>query len=83
MSHMHFIKREDMPAILPVIKGRSSPLRQHLLQLQVGEALLMPLAMWKAKSTPAHIISKLKKEGFLYEYGRSADGTGWLFRRIA
>ncbi len=83
MSNMHFIKKEDMPAILPIIKSRSSPLRQHLLQLQGGEALLMPLAMWKAKSTPDHIITKLKKEGLLYEYGRSVDGTGWLFRRIA
>jgi hypothetical protein len=77
------ISKEEMPAILPVMRTRITLLRSELQQLQVGEGYFLPKEEWKTKSTPSHIIGYLKRtRGMVFEYGFKTDGTGWLFKRI-
>jgi len=74
----------DTPQRLPVSKGRSTLLRAMLLELEVGESLLLPRADWKTKNGPYYIIAYLKKTtSYRFDYGFKTDGTGWLFKRIA
>lgn len=80
---MEKIDKANMPALLPVKRGRDTHLRVGLLSLQVGDGLFLPKAEWKRKSSPAFVVSRLKKtHGLRFEYGRKADGSGWLFRRV-
>lgn len=59
-------------------------LRVQLLQLQVGEVLFMGKEEWKTKTSPRFVVYAItKKYSMRYEYGRTIDGTGWLFKRIA
>jgi len=55
-----------------------------LLQLEPGYALLMPLAEWQRKKPPYNVVAHIKKScGRTFEYGKKADGTGWLFRSLS
>ena len=66
---MEKIDKANLPAILPVSKGRNTLLRAMLLQLQVGEGLFLPRSEWKGKSRPAYIVARIKKtHGFLLFY---------------
>lgn len=79
---MKKLKKEEIPEILPISKGRNTMLRVQLLQLAVGEGLFLPKAEWKTKNSPAHIVARIKKKhGMQFEYGFKPDGMGWLFRR--
>lgn len=80
---MRILGDEERPEILPIKKGRTTLLRSFLLQMTVGEILFMPNNEWKSKSTPRHVIARIKKHhGYHFEYGRKTDGTGWLFKRV-
>lgn len=76
------IPKEEMPEILPVSRKRNTLLRTELLQLKVGEGYFLPRSEWKGKSSPAHVIARLKKLGIQFDYGFKTDGSGWLFRRV-
>lgn len=81
---MRKLKNEEIPEILPIIKGRNTLLRVQLLELKVGDVLFMGKEEWKTKSSPRYIVNAItKKYPMRYEYGRTTDGTGWLFKRIA
>lgn len=81
---MKKLKQEEIPEILPIIKGRNTLLRVQLLELKVGDVLFMALDEWKTKTSPRHVVHSIKKKyGMRYEYGRTTDGTGWLFKRVA
>jgi hypothetical protein len=80
---MQFLKKEDIPGFLPIVRKRETTLRAMLLQLQIGEGVFLPKEKWKNKSSPAFIVAYLKKtKGLKFEYGFKTDGTGWLFRRV-
>lgn len=80
---MRFVKKEDIPEVLPVVRKRVTTLRAMLVQLQVGEGVFLPKEKWKNKSSPAFVVAYLKKtKGLRFEYGSKTDGTGWLFRRV-
>jgi hypothetical protein len=81
---MQIIKKEEVPAVLPTKGGRDTKLRVMLIQLQVGDALDVPTEEWHRKNPPYKIIAGVKKtHGFRFEYGKKADDSGWIFRRIA
>ena len=81
---MQFLKKEEIPAVLPVVRKRETTLRAMLLQLQVGEGVFLPHSKWTSKSKPGYVVWHLKKtKGLQFEYGLKPDGTGWLFRRVA
>jgi len=81
---IEFVKKEDLPAILPVKRGRDTKLRIALLLLEIGDGLILPTEDWKRKNTPAYVVHALKKShGRKFEYGMKSDGSGWLFRRLS
>ena len=81
---MQILKKEEMPKILPIKGGRDSKLRVMLLQLEIGEGLFMSHEEWKRKKPPYQVVSYIKKShGRLFKYGKKADGSGWIFKRIA
>lgn len=81
---MEFIKKEDLPAMLPVKRGRDTKLRIALLQLEVGDGIFLPKEEWKRKNTPSYVVLAIKRtHQRTFEYGFKSDGTGWLFRRTA
>ncbi len=78
------IPKEEAPEILPVSRGRNTLLRVMLMQMKVGEILVLPKEDWKTKNSPRYIIAYLRKKTSLrYDYGKSIDGKGWQFRRVA
>ncbi len=81
---MEKIKKEDLPALLPVKRGRDTRLRTMLMQLEIGEGAFMPATEWKRKNTPYYVLAAIrKKTGKKFEYGMKPDKSGWLFRRVA
>ena len=83
METMKKLEKHEIPALLPVKRKRETTLRAMLLQLQVGEGVFLPFEKWKNKSSPAFVLSHIKKtKGLQFEYGKTTDGTGWLFRRL-
>lgn len=84
MEMMKKLEKDEIPALLPVKRRRETTLRAMLLQLQVGEGVFLPFEKWKTKSSPAFVLTRLKKtKGLQFEYGKKTDDTGWLFRRVA
>lgn len=77
------LKKEELPEVLPVSKGRNTLLRVLLLELEVGEGLFLPREDWKAKRTPSYVVAAIKRtHKRAFEYGFKTDGSGWLFRRV-
>jgi hypothetical protein len=73
-------------ANLPVLKhGRHTNVHIHLIQLKIGEALLIEKGMdWLSKNPPYKVINAVtKKYNLKFEKGRSPDGKGWVAKRIA
>jgi len=78
------LPKDELPAILPVKRGRSSLLRQALLQLEVGTGLFVPKEACRAKNGPASVVHRIRQAtGMRIEYGMKPDGSGWIFRRNA
>lgn len=81
---MQFLKKEDIPVLLPITRKRETTLRAMLLQLEIGEGVFLPTEKWKGKNKPGYVVWHLQKTKKLkFEYGFKTDGTGWLFRRLA
>jgi len=81
---MKKMEKIELPHILPVKRGRDTPLRVALLSLAVGEGLFMSKEEWRSKNGPYYVVAHIKKTlGHRYEYGMKPDGSGWLFRRVA
>jgi hypothetical protein len=78
------LSKDELPSVLPVKRGRSSKLRQALLQLEVGAGLFVPKEAYQTKHGPAAVVHRLKRtSGIRVEYGMKPDGSGWIFRRNA
>jgi hypothetical protein len=68
---------------LPVSKGRNTLLRASMLQCKVGDVIFLPNEDWKTKNTPYYVVGRVKKtHGFLFEWGKSIDQSGWWFSRV-
>lgn len=81
---MKILQPEELPPLLALKKGRSTKLRVLLLSLEVGQGLFMAKDEWKTKHGPYYIVARIKKtHGFLYQYTKKADDTGWIFVRTA
>lgn len=81
---MKKIGKDEMPDVLPVKRGRDTPLRVALLGLAIGEGVFLPKDEWHRKNSPFYVVARIKKTlGHRYEYGLKPDGSGWLFRRVA
>lgn len=70
---------------LGVISHKGSMLRSLLLQLQIGESVIIEKGTdWKSKSPPYRIVYYLVKTTALrFDAGVTPDGSGWIIKRIA
>lgn len=64
-------------------KGRSSHVFNSIVNLQVGEALLIEQKDWKRKASPSTLVRYIEKNhGMRFSCGAIAGGNGWAVRRI-
>jgi hypothetical protein len=64
-------------------KGRSSHVFNSIVNLKVGEALLIEQKDWKRKASPSTLVRYIeKKHGMRFSCGAVTGGTGWAVRRI-
>ena len=81
---MKKIGKDEIPDMLPVRRGRDTPLRVVVLGLAIGEGVFLPKGGWHSRNSPFYVVAHIKKTlGHRYEYGLKPDGPGWLFRRVA
>ena len=64
-------------------KGRSSHVFNSIVNLQVGEALLIEQKDWKRKASPSTLVRYIEKNhNMRFSCGSIAGGDGWAIRRI-
>ena len=64
-------------------KGRSSHVFNSIVNLQVGEALLIEQKDWKRKASPSTLVRYIEKNHDMrFSCGSIAGGNGWAVRRI-
>jgi uncharacterized protein (DUF2249 family) len=70
--------------LLPIKgKGRSSHVFNSIVNLQVGEALLIEEKDWKRKASPSTLVRYIEKQHQMkFICGAIAGGNGWAVRRI-
>ncbi len=64
-------------------KGRSSNVFNSIVNLQIGEALLIEQKDWKRKASPSTLVRYIEKNHDMrFTCGSLAGGGGWAVRRI-
>ena len=64
-------------------KGRSSHVFNSIVNLQIGEALLIEKTDWKRKASPSTLVRYIEKNHDMrFSCGSIAGGNGWAVRRI-
>ena len=64
-------------------KGRSSHVFNSIVNLQVGEALLIEKNDWKRKASPSTLVRYIEKNHDMrFTCGSITGGNGWAVRRI-
>jgi hypothetical protein len=64
-------------------KGRSSQVFNSLINLKMGEALLIEKKDWKRKAAPGTLLRYLeKKHNMKFHCGALDDNSGWAVKRI-
>ncbi len=64
-------------------KGRSSHVFNSIVNLQIGEALLIEQKDWNRKASPSTLVRYIEKNhGMRFSCGAIAGGNGWAVRRI-
>ncbi|MFL5765078.1 MAG: hypothetical protein ACJ77K_14140 [Bacteroidia bacterium] len=64
-------------------KGRSSHVFNSIVNLKVGEALLIEQKDWNRKASPSTLVRYIeKKHGMRFSCGAITGGTGWAVRRV-
>ncbi|CAN5354555.1 hypothetical protein BH10BAC1_BH10BAC1_00510 [soil metagenome] len=64
-------------------KGRSSLVFNSIVNLQIGEALLIEKNDWKRKASPSTLVRYIEKNHDMrFTCGSLAGGNGWAVRRI-
>ena len=64
-------------------KGRSSHVFNSIVNLQIGEALLIEKSDWKRKASPSTLVRYIEKNHDMrFTCGSLAGGNGWAVRRI-
>lgn len=78
---MKKLTKEDAAKLL-LRKGTSSPVRTAVVQMQVGEILLIEKADWSQRNGPGQMCSRItKRTGQEYKLNAVADGSGWVVER--
>ena len=65
-------------------RGSSSPLYVALVNLKVGEGLIIYKTEWHVKYPPTAIFNRIERKlGYRLERGALPDRTGWAVKRVS
>lgn len=80
---MKIITSEEFDTLALHGKGSSSPFYNKLLNLKVGQAVILLRSEWHVKYSPTGIINRIeRKHGYRFERGALADRSGWAVKRV-
>ena len=80
---MKKLTAEEAKDLIPLKPGKHNWVYKHTMQLKVGEALIVRYEDWKTKNTPYTTFRTVAKNtGFVLDFGRMPDGSGWLVKRV-
>lgn len=80
---MQKISKEEFDGLQLHGKGSASPLYRALLNLKVGEAMIILKKEWFKKYPPTTIINRVeRKYGWKFDRGALPDRTGWAVKRV-
>ena len=81
---MKTLSKEETEKAGLIKNGRTTKVRAHLIDLQVGEALIIEKGVdWTRKSAPYRIVNYYQKQSKRrFETGRTTDSKGWIVKRI-
>jgi len=82
---MEKLSNEEFEKLPKKLTSRSHPVRDWLMQMEVGESFRVPAKEWKWKSaTPSHLCRAVEKQtSRRFECYKLLDGAGWAIRRTA
>jgi len=80
---MKKLSKEEAAKIGIIRQGRTTTVRVQLLQLDIGEAVIVEKGIdWKSKSPPYRIVNYLsKKTNLKFDSGLTPDKKGWIIKR--
>ncbi|MBA3683263.1 MAG: hypothetical protein H0W73_19165 [Bacteroidetes bacterium] len=80
---MKILKEEEFNNLALKGKGRSSLIFNSLLNLNVGEAVLIEKKDWNRKASPSTLVKYIEKTHQLkFTCGALLNGQGWAVKRI-
>lgn len=81
---MKILEGKEADEIIGLGRGRNTLVRKSLMQLKVGQVLIIEKGKdWVTELPPYRTIRNFaKRSGRKFEYGRTVDGVGWFARRL-
>ncbi|MDP3567460.1 hypothetical protein [Sediminibacterium sp.] len=80
---MKLLKEEEFNNLALKGKGRSSPIFNSIVNLNVGEAVLIEKKDWNRKASPSTLVKYIEKTHALkFTCGELVNGQGWAVKRI-
>ncbi|MBL7920916.1 MAG: hypothetical protein JNJ40_11415 [Bacteroidia bacterium] len=80
---MRILKEEEFNNLALKGKGRSSPIFNSIVNLNVGEAILIEKKDWNRKASPSTLVKYIEKTcGLKFTCGALVNGQGWAVKRI-
>jgi hypothetical protein len=80
---MRILKEEEFNRLALKGKGRSSPVFNSIVNLNVGEAILIEKKDWNRKASPSTLVKYIERTHQLkFTCGELLNGQGWAVKRI-
>lgn len=80
---MRILKEEEFNRLALKGKGRSSPIFNSIVNLNVGEAVLIEKKDWNRKASPSTLVKYIERTHQLkFTCGELLNGQGWAVKRI-
>lgn len=80
---MRILKEDEFNNLALKGKGRSSPIFNSIVNLNVGEAVLIEKKDWNRKASPSTLVKYIEKTcGLKFTCGALMNGQGWAVKRI-
>jgi hypothetical protein len=83
---MKLLSEEEAAAIPTKGRGRSSKVRDYLLNMKPGEILFIAASEWKWKAKPpsevAGRIARASKKNIKFDCKKAIDNSGWIIKRL-
>ena len=80
---MKLLKEEEFNNLALKGKGRSSPIFNSLVNLNIGEGVLIEKKDWNRKASPSTLVKYIEKTHSLkFTCGELLNGQGWAVKRV-